>query len=90
MVAETMDEYVLASAEAAYNNTGEKATIGFMASGGGIKGSENTPPWMDRKCLSFPYLTGTNNINWDTAAVCISIDEEATIKVTGRFNTPVE
>ena len=34
MVAETMEEYLLASVEAAYKNPGEQAPMGFMASGG--------------------------------------------------------
>ena len=34
MVAETMEEYALASEEAAYENTVEQAPIGFGSSGG--------------------------------------------------------
>ena len=34
MVAETMDEYVLDSTEAAYENPGEQAPIGLMTSCG--------------------------------------------------------
>ena len=33
MLAETMEEYTLASAEAAYENPGEQAPMVFMASG---------------------------------------------------------
>ena len=62
----------------------------FMASGGEIQESENTPPWMERKRSSFPSLTGTDNTNWQTADVQMSVDKEATIKATGRFNTCVE
>ena len=58
-----MDQYALTSAEAAYENTGEQAPMEFMASGGEIQGSENTFPWMERKCSSFSSLTGTENIN---------------------------
>ena len=39
MVAETIEDYTLASAEAAYKKTGEQAPIGFMASCVEIKGS---------------------------------------------------
>ena len=49
MVAETLEEYALDSVEAAYENSGEQAPMGFMASGGEIQGSENTSPWMDQK-----------------------------------------
>ena len=41
MVGETMEEYSLSSAEAAYENPGEQAPMGFMSSGGEIQGSEN-------------------------------------------------
>ena len=44
MVVEKMEEYALASAEAAYKNPGEQAPMGFMALGGEIQGSENAPP----------------------------------------------
>ena len=33
MVTETMEEYALDSAEAAYENPGEQTPMGFMASG---------------------------------------------------------
>ena len=62
----------------------------FMASGGEIKGSENKSPWMDRKRPDLPSLTGTNNTNWETAAVKMSVDEGAIRKATDKFNNPVE
>ena len=49
MVAEKMEEYALASIEAAYENTGKQAPRGLMALGGEIQGSENVSPRMDRK-----------------------------------------
>ena len=73
MVAETMDEYALASAEATYENPGEQAPMGFVESGGKIQGSENTYLWMDQKRSSFLSLTGTNNTNWETSSVHISV-----------------
>ena len=87
---ETMEEYALASAGSDYENPGEQEPMGFMESGGEILGSENTPPCMKRKHSSFPSLTGTKNTNWETAAVYMSVDEEATRKATGGLNTPVE
>ena len=62
----------------------------FMALSGEIQGSENTPPWMDRKRSSFPYLTVTENTNWETVIMHMSLAEEAIRKATGRFNTPVD
>ena len=85
-----MEGYALASAEAAYENLGEQAPMGFMASGGEIQGSENTSPWMNQKRSSLPSLTGTKNTNWETAAVHMSVNEEAIINATVRFNTPVD
>ena len=63
--------------------------MGFMASGREIQGSENTPPWMDLKCSYLPSLTVTKNTNWETAAMYMSVYEEAIRKATGRFNNPV-
>ena len=48
-----MEEYTLASAEAAYENPGEQAPMGFMALGGEIQGSENTPPLDGLETLIF-------------------------------------
>ena len=90
MVAERMEEYALASSEEAYESTGEQELIGFMELGREIQGSENTPPWMDRKRSSLPSLTGTNNTNWETAAVHLSVAENAIRRETGRFNAPLE
>ena len=45
---------------------------------------------MDRKHSFFPSLTGTDNNRWETAAVCMSMVEEAIINATFRFNAPVE
>ena len=45
---------------------------------------------MNGKHLSFPSLTGTNNTNWETAAVHTSVAEEDILNATGRFSTPVE
>ena len=79
MVAETMEEYSLAFEEAAYENSVEQAPMWFMASGREIQGSENISPFMDQKCSSSPSLTDTDNTNWETAAVHMSVAEEAII-----------
>ena len=90
MVAETMEEYALASAEADYENTGEHAPIGLVAFGGEIQGSENAYPWMDQKRSYLPSPTGTKNTRWETAAVCMSMAKEAIRTAPGSFNTPIE
>ena len=59
MVAETLEDYALASSEAAYENLGEQEPMGLMAVGREIQVSENTPPWMDCKHSSFPSRTST-------------------------------
>ena len=84
-----MEKYALASAEVAYYNPGEQAQMGFMASGRKIQVSENTSPCMDRKRSSFPSLTGTNNTNWGTTVVHMSVAEKAKLKAVVRFNNPL-
>ena len=80
MAAGRMEEYALASVEAAHENPKEQAPMGFMASGEKIQGSKNTSPWMDSRHSSFPSLTDTNHNNWDTATVHMSVAEEAVRK----------
>ena len=77
-------------AEASYENPGQQSAMGLIDLGGEIQGSENTPPWMDQKRSSFPSLTGTDNTNWDTVAICMSMVEDAIRKPTDSFNTPVD
>ena len=48
MVAEEMEEYVLAYAEAAYEDPGEQTPMGFMESGGGFHDG-NDSYWWDHK-----------------------------------------
>ena len=48
MVAEAMEEYALASAEAAYKDPWEQATMRFMAKGGGFNDG-NVYHWWDQK-----------------------------------------
>ena len=45
---------------------------------------------MDWKFSSFPSLTGTENTNWYTTSVHMSVAEESIRKSIGRFNTPLE
>ena len=49
MLAETMEKYALAYAEADYENPGEQELMGLLALGKEIQVLENKPPWMDRE-----------------------------------------
>ena len=61
-----------------------------MALGGKVQVSENTSPLMDQNLSSFTSLTGTNNTNWETTDMHISVAEDTIRKATGRLNTPLE
>ena len=63
--------------------------MGFRASGG-IFNDENAYDWWDQKHPSFTNQTCSENTNWKAAAVCMSVDEEAIRKATGRVNSPLE
>ena len=56
MVAKAMEEYALASAGAACQDTWEQATMGFMSTGGGFKYG-NDSHWWYQKHPSFPRQT---------------------------------
>ena len=89
MVAEAMEEYELASAEAAYEDPGEQAQMGFMAAGGRFNDG-NASHWWDQKHTSFPIHNSSENTNWETSVVHMSVTEEATRKAKNRFNAPLE
>ena len=48
MVVEAMEEYASDSAEAAYEDSAEKASMGFMSTGGGFHDG-NDSQWWDQK-----------------------------------------
>ena len=52
MISEAMEEYALASIEAAYEDPREHASMGFMAAGGGFKDG-NISHWWYQKHSSF-------------------------------------
>ena len=61
MIAESMEEYVLAYVEVAYGNPSEQAPMGLMAAGGGFQcgrfltgGIINTPHSLDRIYQTIP------------------------------------
>ena len=72
MVAESMEEYGLASAEAAYERPGEQVPIGFMASRRGFYDRNISHLW-DQKHPSFSIQTCSENTNSETAAVDMSV-----------------
>ena len=61
----------------------------FMDTGGGFHDG-NVSHWWDQKQPSFTSQTCSENINWETAAVHMSVAGEATIKANDRFNAPME
>ena len=57
-----------------------------MDSGGEYNESRNDSHWLDQKHPSFTSPTLSENINLETASVCMSVTKEATRKATGRVN----
>ena len=49
IVAESIEEFALASVEAAYEDPGEKAIIVFMTSGAEYHEDRNASHWLDHK-----------------------------------------
>ena len=90
MVSESLEEYVLVSAEAAYEDPWEQALTGFIASGGEYHEARNFSHWLDQKCPSFNIQTYLENTIWETVAVHMSVSKEAIRKATGRVNAPLE
>ena len=60
----------------------------FMATGG-VFHDGNDSHWWDQKHPSFPSQSSSENNNWDTTAVHMSVLEEAIRKATGRVNYPL-
>ena len=62
MMLESLVEYMLASAEAAYEDPGQQMPMGFMASGGQFYGV-NASNWVDQKQPSFTSSTYSYTTN---------------------------
>ena len=62
----------------------------FMASGGELHEAGNASHWLDQKHPSFYRQSCSDNNKWETEAMCMCMDEEATRKEIGRFNTPIK
>ena len=61
----------------------------LMAAGGGFPDG-NVSHWWDQKHPSFPSQTCSENTNWDTATVCMSVAKEDIRNATGMVNAPLE
>ena len=72
------------------NIQGGNDPMGLMAPGGKFYDG-NAAHWCDQTPPpSFPRQTCSENTNWETAAVQMSVAEEYIKKATGRFNRPME
>ena len=61
-----------------------------MESRGKIHGAGDASHWIDHKYVFFPITYNTYNTKWETEAMCMSVNEEAIIKTTGRVDEPLE
>ena len=61
----------------------------FVVAGGGFHDG-NASHWWDQKHHLFPSHIFSENTNWETAAIHISVAEQAIRKATGRVNAPLE
>ena len=62
----------MASLGAAYEDPGGQTPMGFVALGGEFR-DQNASHYADQKQPLYPRLNYSDNINWDTAAICRSI-----------------
>ena len=88
MISDALEEYAKASAEAAYEDPGNNVIMGFMTPGGYFN-DRHTSHWADQKQPSFTSSIYSDNTNWETAYMCMSLVKEAIRKATGRFNAPL-
>ena len=63
--------------------------MGLMASVVYSHETINAYHWLDRKRLLFPSQNISDNTNWESEAVHVSLDEDAIIKATCRANAPL-
>ena len=88
MLAESLKLFASALAELYYEDLGEQAPMGFMVSGGGFH-YVDASYWLDQKHPSFISPTFSEDTNWDTSAMHMSVVKEEIIKSTFRFNAPL-
>ena len=72
MMSEALEEYELSSAESVFEDPNQQAQMEFMASGGEFHYG-NTSHWADQKRHTFPRSTYSDNNNWGTTAICMSV-----------------
>ena len=63
--------------------------MGFMASVVEFHDGNNSH-WADQKQPSFTSSNYPDNTNWETAAVCMSVDKQEIRKATGRVNATLK
>ena len=85
----TLEEYVLDSADASYEEPGEHVSMLFMDTGGEFYDG-NYSHWADQKQPSFTSSTYSDNTNWETVDVCRSVTGEVIRNAAGRVNTSLE
>ena len=73
-IAEAMVEYELASAEEAYGDPREQVPMGFMSTGGRFYDGNVSHCW-DQKKSSLNSQNCSDNTNWETAVVHMSMEE---------------
>ena len=61
----------------------------LIASGGGFHDGNYSNCW-DHKYTSFTNQNCSENTNWETSALCMSVAEEAIRKAICTVNTPME
>ena len=79
---------MLSSDKEVHEDPGQQEPMGFMASEGEFHDG-NDAHWADQKQTSFTSPTNSENTNWETAEVCMSVAQEATRKATCRINYPL-
>ena len=63
--------------------------MGFMAEGR-VFNDGHVYHWWYQKHSSFPIHNFSDNTNWETSALHMSVTEEAIQKASGRVNAPLE
>ena len=64
--------------------------MGFMASGGYSCEYRNASHWLDHNYPSFTIPNFSENNNWETADVFMSVDKNVIRNATGRVDAPLE
>ena len=90
MLEEAMQKFALDSSKLYHEDPGEQAQMRLMDSGKKYHEARNYYHQLYQKQPSFHIPTCSENTNWDTAAMNMSLDEEAIRKATDRVDAPLE